>query len=135
MRFSGEQMYQRRLKQDMSRADLAHAIRRASRGEIKATERGIRGWEKNEYTPHGESVPAIATALSCEINDLYERDGGDASDDDEESDPVAAMTLDQFLEARFRAIYAKVTSERGSIAPPLVAWCSVLLLVGTGLAA
>jgi transcriptional regulator with XRE-family HTH domain len=87
MRFSGDALYQRRLRKNMSRADLAHAIRHASRDEIKATERGIRGWEKNEYTPHGASVPAIARALDCEIGDLYEQNGN-ASDDDEESRAV-----------------------------------------------
>ena len=81
----------------MSRADLAHAIRRSSRGEIKATERGIRGWEKNEYVPHGESVPAIASALGCEIGDLFEMNGK-ASDDDEESDPALREAFVLFVD-------------------------------------
>lgn len=84
----------------MSRADLAHAIRRSSQGDIKATERGIRGWEKNEYTPHGAAVPVIAQALECEIADLYEQNGNGTADDDEESRAVADMPLDEFLRAR-----------------------------------
>jgi transcriptional regulator with XRE-family HTH domain len=107
-------MYQRRLKQNMSRADLAHAIRHASRGLIKATERGIRGWEKNEYVPSGESVPAIAEALGCDIGDLYERNGA-AADEDEEAasmgltggqrDLLAALAtaLEPFKRVRERA--------------------------------
>lgn len=84
MRFNGEALYQHRLRKDMSRADLATAIRRASRGEIKATERGIRGWEKNEYTPHGESVPAIAVALGCDIENLYETSAATSATDEED---------------------------------------------------
>ncbi len=77
MHFNGQALYQLRLRNDMSRADLAVAIRRVSGGSVKATERGIRGWEKNEYVPRGEAVPAIAQALGCEISELY-RANGDA---------------------------------------------------------
>lgn len=90
MRFSGTSLYQHRLKQNMSRADLAHAIRRSSHGQIKATERGVRGWEKNEYAPRGEAIPALAAALGCEMSELYETNGATA-DDDEESDPVVSF--------------------------------------------
>lgn len=75
MRFSGASMYQLRLKRNMSRADLAVAIRRSSGGRIKATERGVRGWEKDEYVPRADAVPAIAAALGCEIADLYAKNG------------------------------------------------------------
>lgn len=77
MRFSGQAMYQLRLKKDMSRADLAVAIRRASGGKIKATERGVRGWEKDEYVPRGDAVAAIATTLEVDVTALYV-DNGDA---------------------------------------------------------
>lgn len=86
----------------MSRADLAMAIRRASQGQIKATERGIRGWEKNEYVPHGESVPAIATALSCQISDLFETNGDGRSVDD--SEPELLPSLDEALRSYLRIL-------------------------------
>jgi transcriptional regulator with XRE-family HTH domain len=77
MSFNGDVLYQLRLKNNMSRADLAVAIREGSSGNVKATERGIRGWEKGEYAPRGDALPAIAGALGCEIADLY-RANGDA---------------------------------------------------------
>lgn len=83
MRFSGDALSQRRLARNMSRADLAVAIRRVSGGEIKATERGVRGWEKNEYTPHADSVPAIAEALECNTGDLFESNGRHVDDDED----------------------------------------------------
>lgn len=75
MTFSGSALYQLRLKKNMSRADLAVAIRRTSGGRIKATERGIRGWEKDEYVPRGDAIPAIAAALDCQVDELYATNG------------------------------------------------------------
>lgn len=91
MRFSGEILYQRRLRQNMSRADLAHAIRKVSNDQVKATERGVRGWEKNEYVPNGGAVPAIAGALGCEIEDLYSYGDADQEDRVSSGDPVAEL--------------------------------------------
>ena len=88
MVFDGAVLYQLRLKKNMSRADLAVAIRTASGGRIKASERGIRGWEKNEYAPSGEAMPAIADALDCAISDLY----AELADDDEEADALSGLT-------------------------------------------
>lgn len=78
----------------MSRADLAHAVRHASNGQVKATERGIRGWEKGEYTPRGEAMPAIAAALDCGISDLYET-VSDSDDAEAARVPSGPLTRDE----------------------------------------
>lgn len=81
-----------RLRADMSRADLATAVRKTSNGDIKASERGVRGWEKGEYVPAGETVVAIAAALDCDVKELYGVD--------EEDEEVASMpTHLELLEA------------------------------------
>lgn len=90
MRFSGAALYQRRLKKDMSRADLASAIRRASGDTIKATERGIRGWEKGEYVPRGDAVPALAAALGVKVDELY------SDEEEEESRSVSDLSHDEW---------------------------------------
>lgn len=94
MRFDGQALYQLRLRRDMSRADLATAVRSASDGRIKATERGVRGWEKNEYVPRGEALAAIATALGCDVPTLFGA-AGVAGDEDEESSGMP-LTRDEF---------------------------------------
>lgn len=108
-------MYQLRLGQNMSRADLAVAIRHASHGEIKATERGVRGWEKYEYVPHGESVPAIAAALKCEISDLFESNG-DRSD---EEDRLPRQSLSGDLQQL--AVLAGILERRPDLVKDLLA--------------
>ena len=60
-----------RLKADMSRADLAHAIRKATGNELKASERGVRGWERDEYAPSAAAIAAIAKATGNEIEFFY----------------------------------------------------------------
>lgn len=69
---------QARLAANMSRADLAFAIRRVSNGQIRATERGVAGWERGEYRPRDGVMPAIAAVTGNEISYFYE------SDDDQE---------------------------------------------------
>lgn len=71
-----------RLAANMSRADLAFAIRQHTGGQIKATERGVAGWERGEYSPSDGVVPAIAAATGQEIAFFYEQDG----DDEEEAE-------------------------------------------------
>lgn len=93
----------------MSRSDLAMAIRRVSRGGVKATERGIRGWEKGEYTPRAEAMSAIAAALGCEIVDLYGGDAASGLDDDDEE--AVALTLDDYLRVRVRQILREETAK------------------------
>jgi transcriptional regulator with XRE-family HTH domain len=105
MRFSGQALCQQRLRANMSRSDLAMAIRQASHGRVKATERGIRGWEKGEYTPRAEAMPSIAAALGCEIIDLY-GDGASLEDDEE----AAALSLDDYLRVRVRQILREETA-------------------------
>lgn len=78
MEFNGTRLSQKRLSANMSRADLAAAVRTKSDGRIKASEAGIRGWEKDKHTPGGEAVVAIAAALDCRVEDLYGVDDDDA---------------------------------------------------------
>lgn len=75
----------------MSRADLAHQVRQISRGEIKASERSVRGWEKNEYVPAGETVPVLALAVDCAVAELY---GADADDEEEAPLPTHLELLE-----------------------------------------
>ena len=91
-----------RLAANMSRADLAYAIRQSTGGQIKATERGVRGWEKGEYKPSDGVIPAIAQATGKTVDYFY------ASDEDEE-DAALLRDLEQLpldlrrrLEARLR---------------------------------
>lgn len=80
-----------RLAADMSRADLAFAVRRVSDGRIKATERGIRGWEKGEYRPSDGVIPAVAEATGKSIDFFYAAD----PDDDEEDETALLRDLEQ----------------------------------------
>lgn len=92
----------------MSRADLAHAVRRSSEGAIKATERGVRGWEKGEYVPRGDAVPALASALECKVEDLY---GTADADDAEAADQmVAGLSRDEY--ALYGALTARILQAR-----------------------
>lgn len=93
MVFNGAVLYQKRLAANMSRADLAMAVRRLSQGTIKATERGIRGWEKGEYVPGGETLPVLAVAVSCEVGDLFNGNGSTEEGSLEEESEVAAQLL------------------------------------------
>lgn len=70
----------------MSRADLAHAIRKST--ELKASERGVRGWERDEYAPSAAAVAAIAQATGRDIEFFY------ANGDEQE----AALPGDTFRE-------------------------------------
>lgn len=73
MRVIGERIYQARLAADMSRADLAVAIRRLTSDRIKANERGVRRWEKEERNiqPSAAAVAAIAAATGKSIAYFY----------------------------------------------------------------
>lgn len=72
-----------RLAANMSRNDLAFAIRSHSGGNIKATERGVARWELGTARPRDGAVPAIAAATGHEIAFFYEQD---EDPDDEEAD-------------------------------------------------
>lgn len=96
MRTSGERITEARLAANMSRADLAFAIRRISKGSIKATERGLRGWEKGEYRPSDGVVPTIAEATGKAIEFFYEA-GGNDDDEEEAALPDAMAALEQAL--------------------------------------
>lgn len=104
MRFSGSQLYDLRLQRNMSRADLAFAIRSISAGQIRATERGVRGWEKDENVPRGEALPAIAAALDCEMLELYEgartSSGAEADDDEDRAARVRRLRAELVLAGR-----------------------------------
>ena len=75
---SPDRMKDARLEANMSRADLAAALRRVTSGRLKASERGIRGWEKGEYTPSGDVIPAYAIATGKPLDFFYEDVPGEA---------------------------------------------------------
>jgi len=85
-----KQISRARLAANMSRADLAFAVRRVTDGQIKSTERGVRGWEKGEYRPSDGVIPAVAAATGQSIEFFYELDA-----DDDEGDPELLRDLGQ----------------------------------------
>jgi transcriptional regulator with XRE-family HTH domain len=70
-----------RLAANMSRSDLAFAIRQHTGGAIKTTERGVAGWENKEYAPSDGVIPAIAAVTGKEIGFFYEADSDDDGDE------------------------------------------------------
>ena len=74
MAVNPDRMREARLDADMSRADLAAALRAATNGEVRASERGIRGWEKGEYTPSGDVIPAYVLATGKPHEFFYTSD-------------------------------------------------------------
>lgn len=92
-----DRIYQARLAADMSRTDLAHAIRIHTNGAIKASERSVRRWEKGEHAPSDGVIPAIAQATGKDIDFFYEQNGDGSSDDEDESSmhlTVGDMVID-----------------------------------------
>jgi transcriptional regulator with XRE-family HTH domain len=71
VKIDGELIMKARLAANMSRADLAHAIRTATGNELKASERGVRGWELDEYAPSSAAIAAIAKVTNHEIEFFY----------------------------------------------------------------
>jgi transcriptional regulator with XRE-family HTH domain len=71
MKVSGERIYQARLAADMSRADLATAVRRVS--DVKATERSVARWEKEEggIQPSAIALASIADATGKPLDFFY----------------------------------------------------------------
>lgn len=74
-----------RLAANMSHADLAFAVRQATAGRLKPTEKSIRNWIKGKdaggNNPREGVIAAIAAATGQSIEFFYEVD----ADDDEES--------------------------------------------------
>jgi len=103
--FNPQRLTEARLSADMSRGDLAFAIRRISGGQLKATERGIRGWEKGENAPRGETVNVIAEATDRESSFFYT----ESSDEDEEA---ALPEVAELLEALSEAITPLIEKSR-----------------------
>lgn len=66
----------------MTQAQLARAI--------NSSERNIVRWENDQNRPRLEHIAAIAEATGADIADLM-NGNGESSEDDEESDPVAAL--------------------------------------------
>jgi transcriptional regulator with XRE-family HTH domain len=82
-----ERIEQARLRANMSRADLAYAIRRVTNGQIKATDRGVLRWEKGENAPRDGVVVAIAKVTGNPIEFFYTSDAEDAVFEEAEADP------------------------------------------------
>lgn len=93
-----DRIVQARLAADMSRADLAYAIRRITRNEIKASDRNIGRWENGEHSPRDGVIVAIATATGKPIEFFY--GGGEASEDEE----AAAMPIQRDIEEALRPL-------------------------------
>lgn len=72
-----------RLGANMSRADLAFAVRRVTNGRLKPTEQAIKRWSQGRHLPSADAISAIATATARDIDFFYEQDEGD---DDEEAE-------------------------------------------------
>lgn len=74
-----DRILQARLAANMSRADLAYAIRRATNNGIRATERGVARWESGVNRPSDGVVPAIARVTGQTIEFFYssETPGGE----------------------------------------------------------
>jgi len=81
--FNGRRLEKLRLHNDMSRGDLAFSIRHASGGRIKATERGVRGWERGDNAPHSDTLNVIAEVLGVDSSHFYT--SPEAAEDDEEA--------------------------------------------------
>jgi transcriptional regulator with XRE-family HTH domain len=77
VKVSADRMLEARFQADMSRADLAAALRNVTGGRVKASERGIRGWEKGEYTPSANVIPAYALATDKPLDFFYAADPAD----------------------------------------------------------
>jgi hypothetical protein len=84
-------MEQARLEANMSRGDLAHALRRVTSNRLKATERGIRGWERGEYAPSDGVIPAYAIVTNKPLDFFYEW----PEQSDDEADSSQPMTRDR----------------------------------------
>jgi transcriptional regulator with XRE-family HTH domain len=81
-----------RLKRGMNQGDLAYELRR--RHGIKADQGQISRWETGKNTPRAHVIPALAAVLGVSMEQLYAPDDQRVrgADDDEETDPVAALT-------------------------------------------
>jgi len=73
-----------RLAANMSRADLAFAVRDVTNGRLKPTEQTIRRWSQGRHIPREGAIAAIAVATGHEISFFYEQDAG--GDDEEEAE-------------------------------------------------
>lgn len=110
--FSRKQLTQARLAASMTQDDLAFALRRVTRGDLKTNAQAISKWERGKHTPTSEAVAAIAAATGQEIGFFYE-DNGNGEDDEEEAEPMlpasavkalSRMSLDDILRLRARQV-------------------------------
>ena len=92
--FNGRRLEKLRLHNDMSRGDLAFSIRHASGGRIKATERGVRGWERGDNAPHSDTMNVIAEVLGVDSSHFYTSPG-----EDEDAEEEALPSHHELLEA------------------------------------
>lgn len=108
MRFRPDRVTQARLAADMSRADLAFAVRALTGGDVKASERSVRGWEKGEYQASGTAVAAIAKATGHDIEFFYESGG---EDDEEEEAALPANLIDALAQQLARRLLQKTEAK------------------------
>lgn len=89
---NGSRIRDARLSAGLSQSQLARVIR--------TSERNIARWENSQNQPRISSVAAIAQATGRDID--FFLTGSSEADDDEEA--AQALTLDEYLRLRIRAI-------------------------------
>ena len=99
-RLSPGRIVQARLAANMSRADLAYAIRSASGGQIKANEQSVRRWEKALHSPSADGIAAIAQATGHDIEFFYTEADPDGDEDDMAALLMAALSA--FVDSKLR---------------------------------
>lgn len=96
-----------------SKTNPGHISQERFAGLIGTSRRHLMRIENGTHTPRPALIERIAEESGHDLS--FFLDG----DDDEESDRVAGMTLDQFLESRVRKLLRKIQGEDGFLRWPL----------------
>jgi transcriptional regulator with XRE-family HTH domain len=102
-KFSPTRLRDARLAADMSRFDLAVAIRKS--------EKNIGRWERGEHEPRGETVARIAGATGKEIGFFYVEGEGDEEDAEAARGSSALASLETALTDLARDAVKRATRE------------------------
>ena len=87
MRFDGSRLRSLRVARKWDQHRLAEAARTHGVG---ITQSQVSRYE-NGQEPSARNALALASALDVDVRDFFESNGSSASDEDEESDPVADL--------------------------------------------
>jgi transcriptional regulator with XRE-family HTH domain len=99
VRVNGSRIREARLVAGMTQAQLSRAI--------STSEKNIARWETSQNQPRISSVAAIAKATGHDID--FFLTGTEDADEDEEA---AVLTLDDYLRIRVRQIIGEITVEQ-----------------------